>query len=72
MLLTTYQVVSKAAEVDKWAVMIFFSLIVIGFMATLFMQAYGYGIEVLQTHKDDDDVDSLQEVQEGAKDKGVT
>ena len=72
MLLTTYQVASKAVEGDKWAVMIFFVLIVIGFMATLFMQACGYGIEVLQTHKDDDDVDALQEVREGAKDKGVS
>ena len=70
MLLTTYQVASKAVEVDKWAVMIFFTLIVIGFMFSVVMRAYDLGIKVMQ--KEDADVDSLQEVQEGAKDKAIT
>lgn len=71
MLLTTYQVASNQVQVDKWATMIFFALIVIGFMASIVMRAYGYGVEVLQSHKDDDDVGDVQEVQETTQDKAI-
>lgn len=71
MLLTVCQVASNQAQVDKWATMMFFVLIVIGFMASIVMRAYGYGIEVLQSHKDDDDVGDVQEVQETTQDKTI-
>lgn len=71
MLLTVYQVASNQAQVDKWATMMFFILIVIGFMASIVMRAYGYGIEALQSHKDDDDVGDVQEVQQTTQDKTI-
>ena len=71
MLLTTYQVASKAVTADEWIVATFFVLIVISFMATIVMQAYGYGVEILQSHKDDDDVGDVQEVQQTTRDEEV-
>lgn len=73
MLLTTYRVASDAAvTADKWIVATFFVLIVIGFMASILLRVIEYGYEVLDNHKEDDDVSVLQEVQQTTKDRKIS
>ena len=73
MLLTTYRVASDAAvTADKLILATFFVLIVIGFMASLLLRVIEYGYEVLDNHKEDDDVSTLQEVQQTTQDRDIS
>lgn len=72
MLLTVYRVISDPIEVDKWAIAIFFSLIVIGFMATLFLQLIKYGLLILEEKEEgEEDVPVLQKVRSSTQDGRV-